>query len=56
MSSHNLKSIKQKFKESGVFYTPPELAELLKSYSPTGSTEVYDPTCGELLRLTMTNM
>lgn len=47
MSGHNLKSIKQKFKERGVFYTPPELAEMLKSYSPNGSTEVYDPTCGD---------
>lgn len=47
MSGHNLKSIKQKFKERGVFYTPPELAELLKSYAPDDPTEVYDPTCGD---------
>lgn len=47
MSAHNLKSIKQKFKERGVFYTPPELAELLKSYAPSDATEVYDPTCGD---------
>ena len=47
MSKHNLKSIKQKFKERGVFYTPPELAKLLKTYAPDNPHEVYDPTCGD---------
>ena len=28
MSIHNLKTIRQKFKDRGVFYTPPELAAL----------------------------
>lgn len=53
MSNHNLSSIRQKFKERGIFYTPPELAELLKTYAPENPTEVYDPTCGDggLLRV-----
>ena len=28
MSTHNLETIRQKFKDRGVFYTPPELAAL----------------------------
>ena len=28
MSTHNLKTIRQEFKDRGVFYTPPELAAL----------------------------
>ena len=43
---YNLKSIKEQFKNSGVFYTPPELAEWLKSLLPANPKNVYDPTCG----------
>lgn len=45
--AHNLKSIKQKFRDNGVFYTPPELALMLKSYVDIETDEVYDPTCGD---------
>jgi hypothetical protein len=34
MSTHNLKTIRQKFKDRGVFYTPPELAAMIRSYAP----------------------
>ena len=44
---HNLKSIKQEFKSKGIFYTPPELAKLIKSYVDRDVVEVYDPTCGD---------
>lgn len=44
---HNLKSIKQEFKSKGIFYTPPELANLIKSYIDRDVVEVYDPTCGD---------
>jgi type I restriction enzyme M protein len=44
---HNLKSIKARFKEHGVFYTDDKLAELLKSYMPDDLASVYDPTCGD---------
>jgi len=27
---YNLKSIKQDFKDKGIYYTPPELAEMVK--------------------------
>lgn len=43
---HDVKSIRKKFRERGVFYTDPELAQMLKSYLPDDITEVYDPTCG----------
>jgi hypothetical protein len=34
MSTHNLKTIRQEFKDRGVFYTPPELAAMIRSYAP----------------------
>ena len=43
---YDIKTIKRQFKQQGIFYTPPELAELLKSYIDINVTEVYDPTCG----------
>lgn len=51
--SYDVKSIREEFKKRGVFYTPPELAEMIKSYTPEHVTEVYDPTCGDggLLRV-----
>ena len=45
--AYNLKSIKEEFKSKGIFYTPPELAQLLKSYIEFEPKEVYDPTCGD---------
>lgn len=45
--AYNLKSIKEEFKKKGIFYTPPELAQLLKSYIDFEPKEVYDPTCGD---------
>ena len=45
--AYNLKSIKEEFKQKGIFYTPPELAQLLKSYIDFEPKEVYDPTCGD---------
>lgn len=44
---YNIKSIKEGFKKNGVFYTPPELALLIKSYIKRDVKEVYDPTCGD---------
>lgn len=44
---YNLKSIKQKFKEKGIYYTPPELVEMMKSYIDIDFKNVYDPTCGD---------
>lgn len=45
--AYNLKSIKQYFKQKGIFYTQPELAILLKSYVGFEPKEIYDPTCGD---------
>lgn len=45
-SDYSLKSIRQGFKERGVFYTPPELAEYMKSLIDIEFHSVYDPTCG----------
>lgn len=47
MSNYNIKSIKEEFKAKGIFYTPPELAMLMKSFVDIDTTEVYDPTCGD---------
>lgn len=46
MTGYNIKSIRQDFKSKGIFYTPTELAEMIKSYLPADVKEVYDPTCG----------
>lgn len=43
---YDLKSIRQDFKEKGIFYTTSELANYLKSFLPNDIKEVYDPTCG----------
>lgn len=45
--TYNLKNIKKEFKQKGIFYTPPELAELLKAYVDIPYHNVYDPTCGD---------
>lgn len=46
MQDYNIKSIRQDFKDKGIFYTQKELAEYLKSFLPDDVTEIYDPTCG----------
>jgi len=47
MSNYNIKSIKQEFKEKGIFYTTNDLALLVKSFVDIETNEVYDPTCGD---------
>ena len=53
MKQKSIKNIRQEFKDNGIFYTPPELAEKLKSYVNFEPETVYDPTCGagNLLRV-----
>lgn len=51
--AYNLKTIKQDFKNKGIYYTPPELALKLKSYLNFEPTKVYDPTCGDGALLTV---
>jgi len=47
LEDYSLKALRQQFKAKGVFYTPKEQAELIKSFIDIeGYTEVYDPTCG----------
>lgn len=47
MTEKNLKNIKAEFKAAGIFYTPPELAETIKSYVDFKPKRAYDPTCGQ---------
>lgn len=53
MKQKSIKNIRQEFKDNGIYYTPPELAEKLKSYVDINPISVYDPTCGvgNLLRV-----
>lgn len=53
MRQKSIKNIRQEFRDNGIFYTPPELAEKLKSYVDIEPQSVYDPTCGagNLLRV-----
>ena len=46
--SYSLKSIREEFKNKGIFYTPPELIDFMYSYIPNNlnPSSVYDPTCG----------
>lgn len=46
MKQKCIKNIRQEFKNHGIFYTPPEIAEKLKSYVGFEPKNVYDPTCG----------
>lgn len=47
MENYNVKNIREEFRKKGVFYTPKELAEHLKSFLPLEEVkEIYDPTCG----------
>lgn len=43
---YDIKSIRQDFKEKGIFYTQPELSLFLKGFLPDDVKEIYDPTCG----------
>ena len=45
--AYNLKSLREEFKKSGVFYTPPDLAKKIKEYVNFIPDDVYDPTCGD---------
>lgn len=45
--SYDIKSIKKKFAERGVFYTDTKLAEILKNLITIDYDSVYDPTCGD---------
>ena len=42
----NYKNVKQEIKDKGVFYTPPELVEYMKTLIDIPIKDVYDPTCG----------
>lgn len=46
MKQKSIRNIRQEFKDNGVFYTPPALAEKLKQYVDIDISSVYDPTCG----------
>ena len=41
MKEHSIKAIKEEFKNKGVFYTPPELSEYLKSLVDKEIKNVY---------------
>lgn len=53
MKQKSIKNIRKEFKDNGIFYTPPEVAEKLKTYIDIEPKAVYDPTCGtgNLLRV-----
>lgn len=46
MRQKSIKNIRREFKDNGIFYTPPALAEKLRSYVDIEPESVYDPTCG----------
>lgn len=46
VKDYSIKSIRDEFKSKGVFYTPKELGERLKSLADVDYKNVYDPTCG----------
>ena len=46
MRQKSIKNIRKEFAKHGIFYTPPDLAEKLKSYVDIEPESVYDPTCG----------
>lgn len=45
---YNSKEFRKKLQDDGIFHTPRETCELVKSFftNPDEITEVYDPTCG----------
>ena len=46
--SYSIKSIREEFKNKGIFYTPPELIDFMYKYIPNtlNPLSAYDPTCG----------
>lgn len=47
MEDYSIKSIRKEFKEKGIFYTPKDLAEYMKSFIDIENYKnAYDPTCG----------
>lgn len=46
--SYSIKSIREEFKNKGIFYTPPELIDFMYGYIPKNFnySTAYDPTCG----------
>ena len=46
MESYSVKSIREEFKQKGIFYTQRELALYMKSLLPDNVNCIYDPTCG----------
>ncbi len=46
--SYSIKSIREEFKNKGIFYTPPELIDFMYKYIPSNlnPSSAYDPTCG----------
>lgn len=46
MENYSAKAIRKKFKQQGVFYTPPALAMYIRNLLPKKVDKVYDPTCG----------
>ena len=46
--SYSIKSIREEFKNKGIFYTTPELIDFMYEYIPSNLNplSVYDPTCG----------
>ena len=46
--SYSIKSIREEFKNKGIFYTPPELIDFMYEYIPSNlnPSSAYDPTCG----------
>ena len=46
MKSYSVKSIREEFKQKGIFYTQRELALYMKSLLPDNVNCIYDPTCG----------
>lgn len=46
MNQKSIKNIRREFRKTGVFYTPPEIAEKMKTYVDFEPRDVYDPACG----------
>lgn len=46
MADYSIKSIRQDFKNKGIFYTPENLSKFMRNLLPAKVDEIYDPTCG----------
>lgn len=42
----SLKELREQYRASGTFHSPPELVDFIRSLIPGDPNEVYDPTCG----------